>query len=130
MMRQATRIRDRAIRRAGELLKQVEPSSGGRPPETRADSRPSYSRKEAATTAGFSPHQAKQAVRVANVPEADFERQVESRAHGALVSVLCYRGSASDQGRRRRSSRSSSAVRRRIPREGASHEASSYHRWS
>lgn len=79
MMRQATRIRDRAIRRCGELLKQIEPSKGGRPPaETRVDAHPSFSRQDAATSAGMSPHQAKQAIRVANVPAADFERQVES----------------------------------------------------
>lgn len=78
LMKQATRIRDRAIRRAGELLKQIEPNKGGRPPETREGDHPSFSRKEAASDAGFSSHQAKQAVRVANVPERDFERQVES----------------------------------------------------
>lgn len=78
MMKMAVRIRDRAIRRAGELLKQVEPSKGGRPSETRADDHPSYSRISVATQAGMSPHQAKQAIRVANVPADEFERQVES----------------------------------------------------
>lgn len=78
LTRQTVRIRDRAIRRMGELLKQIEPSKGGRPPETRVADHPSYSRQSVATSAGISPHQAKQAVRVANVPAAEFERQVES----------------------------------------------------
>lgn len=34
LMKMATRIRDRAIRRAGELLQQIQPSKGGRPNET------------------------------------------------------------------------------------------------
>ncbi len=73
----AIRKRDRAIRRMGELLKQIEPAKGGRPSETRVDDRPSYSRHSAAANAGLSTHQAKQAVRVANVPATDFERQME-----------------------------------------------------
>jgi hypothetical protein len=39
---------------------------GGRPPEV--------TRTEAATNAGMSAHQAKQAVRVANIPADEFER--------------------------------------------------------
>lgn len=75
--RMAQRIRARAIRRAGELLKQIEPNPGGRPSETPAGDRPSFHRSDAARDAGMSPHQAKQAVRVANVPAQDFEDQVE-----------------------------------------------------
>lgn len=79
LMKQATRIRDRAIRRAGELLKQIEPQQGARNDIATSGSRPpEVTRTEAARDAGMSPHQAKQAVRVANVPEPDFERQVES----------------------------------------------------
>jgi len=73
------RIQARAIRRAGELLKQIEPGKGGQPYQsgsTRSGDHPS--RKQAATDAGLSDHQRKQALRVANVPESDFTEQVES----------------------------------------------------
>ena len=92
MMKMAVRIRDRAIRRAGELLKQIEPqqgarndlaTSGGRPPEV--------NRQQAAADAGMSPHQAKQAIRVANVPAADFEKQVESK-NPPTVTALADQG--------------------------------------
>lgn len=76
LMKMATRIRDRAIRRAGELLKQIEPQSG-----KRTDIEPSGgapTRSQVAQDAGMSRDQMHTALRVANVPEADFERQVES----------------------------------------------------
>ncbi|WP_422028526.1 hypothetical protein [Roseovarius sp.] len=75
------RIRARATRRAGELLKQVEPSKGGRPiSETKDGADPSFStsRKSAAADAGFSERQAKTAQRLANIPEHDFEKMVEA----------------------------------------------------
>lgn len=71
MMRQATRIRDRAIRRCGELLKQIEPASGkrtDRQPAAASDSR--LSRGEVARQAGMSERQQVTAIRVANVPTA------------------------------------------------------------
>ena len=74
MMRQSTRIRDRAIRRCGELLKQIEPA----PNQHVAGMGAHTSRSNAAKDAGLSKHQQVQAIRVANVPAADFERQVES----------------------------------------------------
>lgn len=77
LMKMATRIRDRAIRRAGELLKQIEPNKGGRPSETREGAHPSFSRSGAASEAGLSSHQAKQAIRVANVPEDQFNKLVD-----------------------------------------------------
>lgn len=63
----------RAIRRCGELAKEIEPSKGGRPGKTGAGAHPS-SRKSAGTEAGMSTHQLKQAIRVANLPKEDFER--------------------------------------------------------
>lgn len=72
-MRGRPTVDGRAIRRAGELLKQIEPSKGGRPTETRVDALPSFGRKEAAADAGLSPHQAKRATRVASIPLDDFE---------------------------------------------------------
>jgi hypothetical protein len=120
-MKVAVRIQDRAIRRLGELLQEIEPSKGGRPREHwcpegcdvsasapiwhcevcdahQGFDRPEchychegeaprqkpgrettrVSRSEAAEDAGLSPHQKKQALRVAAVPKADFDRAVES----------------------------------------------------
>ncbi len=73
----ATRIQARAIRRCGELLKQVLPSPGGRPSKTGGSAPPS-SRKAVATAAKLSRDQQRTALRVASIPKAEFERQVES----------------------------------------------------
>ena len=80
MRQMADRIQARAIRRAGELLKQIEPSKGGDSSlfNAKEGDRPSVTRKQAATDAGMSEHQRKQALRVASVPAPEFERQVES----------------------------------------------------
>jgi hypothetical protein len=71
----------RTIRRGGELVKVVEPAKGGQPFQngrsTGADSVPS-SRKALAETSGISPRQMKTMLRVASVPEDDFEAAVES----------------------------------------------------
>jgi len=85
--RMAQRIRARAIRRAGEILKQVEAAPTGPKPELKAGDHPQFGRSDAAREAGMSPHQAKQAVRVANVPEADFEAQVESPKPPTLTQL-------------------------------------------
>lgn len=64
----AVRIRDRAIRRAEELLEQIEPQPG-----RRTDIEPSGgapTRLEMAKHAGMSRDQMRTAIRVANVPAA------------------------------------------------------------
>lgn len=91
MMKMATRIRDRAIRRAGELLKQIEPNKGGRPSETGRDAPTSLTRKQAAEDAGMSKDQMVQAIRVANVPQPDFDAQVES-VNPPTVTALAEQG--------------------------------------
>ena len=85
LRRQADRIQARAIRRCGELLKQFD----GRPDnakQTEGD-RHLISRSQAATQAGLSEHQTKQAVRVANVPAAKFERQIETEANTGSTTL-------------------------------------------
>lgn len=74
----AMRIRARAVRRMGEILQQIEPQQGGRPPQTRVPPDPSFSRTEVATRSGLSERQRKTSLRVANVPATDFVRQVET----------------------------------------------------
>ncbi len=93
LMKMAIRIRDRAIRRAGELLKQIEPGQGARDGKREVDARLPL-RGEAAAAAGMSPHQAKQAIRVANVPADQFEEQVESETP-PTVTALASQGTKS-----------------------------------
>ncbi|RWD23055.1 hypothetical protein [Mesorhizobium sp.] len=92
LMKMAVRIRDRAIRRAGELLKQIESQQGARNDLATSGSRPpEVTRTEAARDAGMSPHQTKQAIRVANVPAEEFEQQVES-SNPPTVTALAEQG--------------------------------------
>lgn len=76
LMKMATRIRDRAIRRAGELLKQIQPQPGKRTDVEPSGGAPT--RLQVASDAGMSRDQMHTALRVANVPQADFDAQVES----------------------------------------------------
>jgi hypothetical protein len=76
--RMAQRIRARAIRRAGELLKQIEPQHGANQNISAGDHTKVLTRDSAARDAGMSKHQQVQATRVASIPPQDFERQVES----------------------------------------------------
>jgi hypothetical protein len=77
LMKMAIRIRDRAIRRAGELLKQIEPQRGANQNIGGDASTKVLTRKEAASDAGMSRDQMHTALRVASIPADEFERQVE-----------------------------------------------------
>ena len=72
----AARIRARAVRRQGELLKQINKAKNQHDARARVGTHPS--RKAVAKEAGLSPEQQKTAIRVANVPQDQFEQQVES----------------------------------------------------
>jgi hypothetical protein len=76
--RMAQRIRARAIRRAGELLKQIEPGQGARDGKRGEGSNTPFRREDAAREAGMSKHQQMQATRIANVPEEEFDAQVDA----------------------------------------------------
>jgi hypothetical protein len=68
----------RAVRRCGELLKEIDKAQPG-PKELKAPAGPQLSpRQDAAKDAGLSPKQAKTAIRVANVPNEIFVEQVDS----------------------------------------------------
>jgi hypothetical protein len=75
----ADRIQARAIRRCGELLKQIKPASKAnlKQGSRRAGAGPP-GRVATARAAGLSDRQRKTALRVANVPAAEFEKAVES----------------------------------------------------
>jgi hypothetical protein len=75
LRKMADRIQGRAVRRCGELLSEYDGQGA------RTDLEPSkgaLTKSQAADEAGMSVHQQRTAVRVANVAEADFERQIES----------------------------------------------------
>lgn len=82
----AMRIKGRAVRRCGELLKQVEPQrggdrGGGRPGtngKPMGKQPPNGSRQSVAEAAGLSPDQTKQALQVASIPKRDFEAAIEA----------------------------------------------------
>lgn len=82
LIKLATRIQARAVRRAGELLKLVEPQQGAR-----SDLGSVTTRSEVADAAGLSEHQRKTALRVASVPAEDFEAQVESDAPPTVTAL-------------------------------------------
>jgi hypothetical protein len=88
----AMRIKGRATRRCGELLKEIEPAPGKR--TDREPSAGAGTRSRAAVKAGLSTRQRVQALRVASVPEEDFEELVE-RERPATVTELAKRGTRS-----------------------------------
>ena len=92
LQRMAQRIQARAIRRCGELLKQVPPASGRQPENGGAP--PRFTRSAAAREAGLSPEQKKAALRVAEVPREEFERRVESATPPTVTQLA-------DMGRQR-----------------------------
>jgi hypothetical protein len=82
LLHHAMRIQGRAVRRAGELLKEIEPANGVRTDLGRATTRGS-----AAAEAGMTEHQRKTALRVANIPPDDFESAVESDAPPTVTAL-------------------------------------------
>jgi hypothetical protein len=74
----AVRIQARAERRAGELLKQYPSQSESNLVQHRQEgTHLSVTRTRAAENAGLSEHQRKTALRIANIPEREFEGAVE-----------------------------------------------------
>lgn len=82
----AKRIKNRALRRAGELLDQIEPGQGARDGKRREGAHPPLTRRQAACEAGLSEHQAKQVLRMAQVPEPVFEDMVERGATATEIA--------------------------------------------
>jgi hypothetical protein len=104
LQKMAMRIRARAVRRCGELLDQIERSPGGSPTHkaTQADTNQSTPRNSSTEFVGLergdgiyatghkanmSTGQIKTALRVAAVPKAEFEKQVESEAPPTVTKL-------------------------------------------
>lgn len=83
----AKRIQGRAVRRAGELLKQIPPAHGANQ-NIREGALPNVlTRESAATDAGMSEHQRKTALRVASVDAAEFESAIESPTPPTITEI-------------------------------------------
>ena len=88
LRKMADRIQARAIRRCGELLKQVEADKGGYHKNYAHDGADtSITRSSAAREAGLSERQKVTALRVANVPEPEFHQAVESEAPPTITQL-------------------------------------------
>lgn len=90
LFRLATKIKARAIKRCGELLQEIAPQQGQRTDQPRVGNGPK-SRAEAARDAGLSERQRKTALRVAAVPDDEFEEWVESDTP-PTITELAERG--------------------------------------
>ena len=86
LRKMADRIQARAIRRCGELLKQVE-AGKNRFDDRRDGTDMPINRKEAARDAGLSERQKVTALRVANVPEPEFHQAVESETPPTITQL-------------------------------------------
>jgi hypothetical protein len=87
MEKTAMRIRARAIRRCGELLKEIEKKQGANQNISADSVTKVETRKEAAEEAGLSKRQAVTAIRVANVPNEIFTEQIESQTPPTITSL-------------------------------------------
>jgi hypothetical protein len=80
----ALRIQARAVRRCGELLKQVPAASGARTDQPGVGA---HTRSQVAEEAGLSRNQRVTALRVATVPQADFTAAVESNTPPSVTQL-------------------------------------------
>jgi hypothetical protein len=78
----AKRIKGRAIRRCGELLREIEAANGAR-----TDLGTVRTRSGSASHAGLSERQRKQALRIANIPLESFEQQIEADIPPTLTEL-------------------------------------------
>lgn len=87
LRKHADRIQARAIRRMGELLKQIPTARGENLPNVERDGTVPTGVVRAATNAGISERQRKTAIRVARVPADSFDDQVESEAPPTITEL-------------------------------------------
>jgi hypothetical protein len=83
----AVRIQARAVRRCGELLKQVPRGDIATRYGQEGDHPPVITRTQVADDAGLSEHQRKTALRVATVPTEDFDYAVESQEPPTITTL-------------------------------------------
>lgn len=87
LRKMAERIQARAIRRAGEILKQIVPQKGKRTDIIPMGGDSPMSRKDAGDDAGMSDDQRKNALRVASIPDEEFNNMVESETPPTVTKL-------------------------------------------
>jgi len=87
----AIRIKARAIHRCGELLQQIQPAHGANQNIRDGTAPKVLTRVDAANAAGLSERQRKTSLRVARIPDDEFEEAV-GRDEPATVAALANRG--------------------------------------
>ena len=87
LRKMADRIQARAIRRCGELLREIKDSRGANQNIREGDHPKVLTRKDAAADAGLSEHQRKTALRIANLPEKEFDAAVESDSPPTVTAL-------------------------------------------
>jgi hypothetical protein len=90
VFRLAIRIRARALRRCGEMLKEIPDTNRGRPKIHESDTR--ITRAAAAEEAGLTPWRKTQALRVVEVPADEFADVVENEHPARIIPTLTARG--------------------------------------
>lgn len=88
------RIRARAMRRCGELLKMFDGRSGQNFPNAKRDGAVPFSKSQIGEAAGLSERQIKQSNNLSNISENDFNHQIESDQVPTLTQL-------SDQGKKK-----------------------------
>ena len=94
----AMRIRARAIQRCGQLLSEFEKKHGANQNIRDGAGPKVQTRRQAAVDAGLSERQAKTTLRVANVPEDEFDRQVDSE-NPPTITALAKKGKRKELGK-------------------------------
>jgi hypothetical protein len=92
LVRMATRIQVRAVRRCGELLKAIAPRETAGPPPRNYTGTGTITRTQAAADAGLSKRQKDTALRVASIPEEEFELAIEDDDEPLTVTTMAERG--------------------------------------
>ncbi|WIY24242.1 hypothetical protein [Parasedimentitalea psychrophila] len=87
--KKARLIRNRAIRRMGQVLEQIEPATGA---HLKRMGTHTLSRTEAAAQAGLSNNQKATALRLAKIPENEFEKLTKRDGPQPTVTELAERG--------------------------------------
>jgi hypothetical protein len=95
LRKMADRIQARAIKRCGDLLREIESRPMANLKQFRKEgNHPSVSRTQAARDAGLSEHQQKTAIRVSRIPDDEFQEAIESD-NPPTITALAERGKQS-----------------------------------
>ncbi len=83
----AMNIKGQAVRRMGELLKEIEPKHGANQNIDTGKGNNVETRKSVAEAAGLSPRQQAQALRIASIPKKQFEKALDAEKPPTLTEL-------------------------------------------